>query len=47
MVDTLKISVTKVLESRLKKTDLSNVPFGTVFTDYLFRVDFRDGEWGN
>ncbi len=47
MVETLKISIDKVLESRLKTTDLSNVPFGTVYTDHMFLADFRDGEWGN
>jgi len=47
MVDTLKISTTKVSESRLPGIDFSNLPFGHVFTDHMFMADYRDGEWKN
>lgn len=47
MIDTFKISVNKVLESRLTSTDLSSVPFGTVYTDHMFLADFKNGEWKN
>jgi len=45
MVDTLKISTSRVSESRLAKVDLSNIPFGKVYTDHMFMADYRDGEW--
>ncbi|HNV27960.1 MAG TPA: branched-chain amino acid aminotransferase, partial [Cyclobacteriaceae bacterium] len=32
-------------ESRLAKVDLSNIPFGKVYTDHMFMADYRDGEW--
>jgi len=47
MVDTLKISTTKVSESRLPGIDFSNLPFGYVFTDHMFLADYRDSEWKN
>ena len=47
MVDTIRISQTKVSESRLKSTDFSNLPFGKVFTDHMFLADYRYGEWKN
>ncbi|HPW61098.1 MAG TPA: branched-chain amino acid aminotransferase [Cyclobacteriaceae bacterium] len=45
MVDTLKISTSRVSESRLAIVDLSNIPFGKVYTDHMFMADYRDGEW--
>ncbi len=45
MVDTLKIATSRVSESRLAKVDLSNIPFGKVYTDHMFMADYRDGEW--
>lgn len=45
MVDILKISTSRVSESRLAKVDLSNIPFGKVYTDHMFMADYRDGEW--
>jgi len=47
MVDTLKISVERVLTSRLPQIDFKNLPFGKVFTDHMFMADYRDGEWKN
>ncbi|MEQ1588349.1 MAG: branched chain amino acid aminotransferase, partial [Cyclobacteriaceae bacterium] len=47
MVDTLKISTSRVAESRLAKVDLANIPFGKVYTDHMFMADYRDGEWKN
>ncbi len=45
MVDTLSISKTRISESRLSKTDFSNLPFGKVYTDHMFMADYRDGDW--
>jgi branched-chain amino acid aminotransferase len=47
MVDTIKISTTKVSESRLHGIDFANLPFGHVFTDHMFLADYRIGEWKN
>lgn len=47
MVDTLKISTSRVTESRLAKVDLDNIPFGKVYTDHMFMADYRNGEWKN
>lgn len=47
MVDTLKISTTRVAASRLHGIDFANLPFGKVFTDHMFKADYRDGFWNN
>lgn len=38
----------KIIEnnnSRLDDLDFDNIPFGNVFTDHMFVVDYIDGEW--
>lgn len=47
MVDTMKISTSKVTTSRLPKIDLNNIPFGKVYTDHMFIADYRKGQWQN
>lgn len=47
MVETQKISIQKVRQSRLPEVDFSNIPFGKVYTDHMFMADYRNGEWGN
>ncbi|WP_158800597.1 branched-chain amino acid aminotransferase [Pedobacter sp. L105] len=47
MIDTLTIKTTKTSHSRLAETDMSNLPFGQVFTDHMFVADYEDGEWKN
>jgi branched-chain amino acid aminotransferase len=47
MVDLLKIEIQRVAHSRLPQVDLKNLPFGMVYTDHMYMVDFRDGEWTN
>ena len=32
-------------ESRLGQVDLQNLPFGSVFSDHMFVMDFKDGQW--
>ncbi len=41
------IIITKTKRSKLKKTNLENIPFGKYFTDHMLEVDFEDGEWKN
>lgn len=47
MIDTLTIKTTKAGHSRLAETDITDMPFGKVFTDHMFVADFEDGEWKN
>jgi branched-chain amino acid aminotransferase len=47
MVDTQKISIQKVKESRVHEVDFANIPFGKIYTDHMFMADFRNGEWNN
>ncbi len=47
MVDTLKISTTRVTQSKLSKYELSSLPFGKVYTDHMFIADYRQGSWKN
>lgn len=47
MVDSLKINVQQVKRSKLSETDLSDLPFGKVYTDHMFMADFIKGEWKN
>lgn len=47
MVDTQKISIQKVKQSRVHEVDFANIPFGKIYTDHMFMADFRNGEWNN
>ena len=47
MVDTLKIAIEKVAQSRLPQIDFKDIPFGRVFTDHMFIADCKKGEWKN
>ena len=39
------IHITKTSQSRLPSVDLSNLTFGSVFSDHMFIADYIDGEW--
>lgn len=41
----MNIAIETVKNSRLKDVDLSNIPFGRVFTDHMFVMDYYDGAW--
>jgi branched-chain amino acid aminotransferase len=47
MVETQKISIERVKQSRIHEVDFSNIPFGKIYTDHMFMADFKNGEWGN
>jgi branched-chain amino acid aminotransferase len=47
MVETLKIALERVQQSRIGEVDFSNIPFGKIYTDHMFRADYRQGEWQN
>ncbi|MDZ7881066.1 MAG: branched-chain amino acid aminotransferase [Saprospiraceae bacterium] len=41
----IKVKLTK--NSRLKRLDFNNIPFGKTFSDHMFTVDYADGAWKN
>ncbi|AIZ64516.1 branched-chain amino acid aminotransferase [Hymenobacter sp. DG25B] len=45
MLDTLTIRTQRTSASRLPELDLDHLEFGKVFSDHMFVVDFRNGEW--
>jgi branched-chain amino acid aminotransferase len=45
MIETGNIQITKVQESKISQVDFDNLPFGRVFTDHMFVMDYADGKW--
>ena len=45
MIDLLSIRTQPTTESRLAALDFDSLEFGKVFSDHMFVVDYRDGEW--
>ena len=45
MLETATIEIQKTKQSRLSELDADNMPFGKHFSDHMFVVDYRDGEW--
>jgi len=45
MIDILPIRTQTTTASRLAEVNLSQLEFGKVFSDHMFAVDYRDGEW--
>lgn len=43
MVSTLEVK--KVEKSRISEVDFDNIPFGKIFADHMFVVDYENGEW--
>ncbi len=41
----MKFKTTLVKESKLPGVDLSNVPFGRVFSDHMFVAELKEGQW--
>lgn len=41
----LGMNIKKTSESRINQVDFSNIPFGRIFTDHMFVVDYKDGAW--
>ncbi len=40
-----KITIQKIKKSHISEVDFDNLPFGKVFTDYMFECDYIDGAW--
>lgn len=43
----LNISITKATNSRVNELDWNDLPFGRVFSDHMFEMDYVDGKWQN
>ncbi|HLB72218.1 MAG: branched-chain amino acid aminotransferase [Candidatus Methanoperedens sp.] len=41
----MKINITKTHKSRIDETEFENLGFGEVFSDHMFSMDYRNGEW--
>ncbi len=41
----LKINITKTHKSRINEADLENLGFGEVFSDHMFSMEYKNGEW--
>jgi branched-chain amino acid aminotransferase len=44
-VSTINFSVQKTASSNLDKVDWDNLPFGKVFSDHMFLMEYKDGSW--
>ena len=47
MIAAENINITRIERSKLKDTNLENIPFGKYFTDHMFEVEYEGGEWKN
>ena len=45
ILDTLEIDLELVSQSRLDEVDFDNLPFGRVFSDHMFIMEYKDGRW--
>ena len=41
------IEIQRVEKSKIDAVDFDNLPFGSVFSDHMLNVYFKDGEWQN
>ena len=39
------IHISKTENSRLPSVDFNNLPFGKIFSDHMFEMDYKDGKW--
>lgn len=42
-----QIHIVQTSTSRIQEVDFSNIPFGRIFSDHMFIVDYSEGEWKN
>ena len=40
-----EIAINLIEKSKIDTVDFNNLPFGSVYSDHMFEVDFKDGEW--
>lgn len=41
----ISIKIFKTPQSRIDQCDFDNIQFGTIFSDHMFRADFKNGTW--
>ncbi len=41
----LEVDLKKVEKSKIDNYDLENLVFGTIFTDHMFMMEYKDGKW--
>ncbi|MEZ4883893.1 MAG: branched-chain amino acid aminotransferase [Chitinophagales bacterium] len=41
----LDIDIIRAKKSRISEVDFHNIPFGRIFSDHIFVVDYKDGQW--
>jgi branched-chain amino acid aminotransferase len=44
-MSTSNIQIIPIEQSKIESVDFNNLVFGTVFTDYMFECDYKDGKW--
>lgn len=44
-ITTNNIHISKTESSKLSQVDFDNLPFGKIFTDHMFEMDYADGKW--
>lgn len=42
-----EIEVIKIQQSKITQVDFSNLPFGRLFADHMFVMDYKEGKWQN
>ena len=47
MVDTLNIQINKVQESRISEFDPDKIQFARMYSDHMFQVEYKNGQWQN
>ena len=45
VVNGLEMDIIKTEVSRVSSVDFNNIPFGKIFSDHMFMVDYKDGKW--
>lgn len=45
--NSVSIKISKSEETRVSGVDFNNIPFGKVFSDHMFIVEYKDGQWNN
>lgn len=45
ITDIVQFEVQKAMNSRIAQIDWENIPFGKVFSDHMFMVDYYDSKW--
>lgn len=46
MTSALNIEIEKIKQSRRAQTDFSNLEFGSVYSDHMFMIDYKNDSWG-